>query len=108
MGCRSERQPVRVSRPFAAFPVKNAALCNTLSRPRKRLSEQDAAAAAGFIPEQQQTLTGRKMIMAARFRTLRMEQMEARQMMAGDVTASVVNGNLILSEAAGQAGLENS
>jgi hypothetical protein len=46
--------------------------------------------------------------MAARFRKLRLEQMEARQMMAGDITASVVNGNLILTEADGQAGLDNS
>jgi hypothetical protein len=37
-----------------------------------------------------------------------MEQMEARQMMAGDVAASVVDGNLYLNEAAGQAGLDNS
>jgi hypothetical protein len=45
--------------------------------------------------------------MINRQRKLRMEQMEARQMMAGDVTASVVNGNLVLNEAAGQAGLDN-
>jgi hypothetical protein len=37
-----------------------------------------------------------------------MEQMEPRQMMAGDIVASVVNGNLILNEATGQAGKDNS
>jgi hypothetical protein len=42
-----------------------------------------------------------------RHRKLRMEQMEAREMMAGDVTASVVNGNLILNEAAGHIGENN-
>jgi hypothetical protein len=46
--------------------------------------------------------------MSNRHRKLRMEQMEARQMMAGDVAASVQNGNLILSEAFGQAGRDNS
>jgi hypothetical protein len=45
--------------------------------------------------------------MANRHRKLRMEQMEAREMMAGDVTASVVNGNLILNEAAGHVGESN-
>src|SRR5438309_1284781 len=46
--------------------------------------------------------------MSNRHRKLRMEQMEARQMMAGDVTAMVQNGNLFLNEAMGQAGLDNS
>jgi hypothetical protein len=32
----------------------------------------------------------------------RMEMLETRQMMAGDVAASVVNGNLYISEALGQ------
>ncbi len=46
--------------------------------------------------------------MLNRHRKLRMEQMEARQMMAGDVMARVVDGNLILDEAIGQAGRDNS
>lgn len=37
----------------------------------------------------------------------RMEMLETRQMMAGDVAASVVNGNLYISEALGQSGLDN-
>ena len=45
--------------------------------------------------------------MSNRFRKLNMEKMEDRQMMAGDVTAFVSNGNLFLNEAAGQAGLDN-
>jgi len=45
--------------------------------------------------------------MLNRHRKLRMEQMEARQMMAGDVAAFVSNGNLFLNEFAGQAGLDN-
>lgn len=40
----------------------------------------------------------------ARFR---MEMLENRQMMAGDVAAAVVNGNLYISEALGQTGLDN-
>lgn len=40
-------------------------------------------------------------------RKLRMEQMEARQMMAGDIAAIMQNGNLILNEATGQTGLDN-
>ncbi|MBW8886060.1 MAG: hypothetical protein JF612_15080 [Planctomycetia bacterium] len=39
---------------------------------------------------------------------LRVESLESRQMMAGDVTASLLGGNLYLTEAAGQAGQENS
>ncbi len=39
---------------------------------------------------------------------LRVESLESRQMMAGDVTASLSGGNLYLTEAAGQAGQENS
>jgi hypothetical protein len=46
--------------------------------------------------------------MLNRHRKLRMEQMEARQMMAGDVFAFMQNGNLILNEATGQSGLDNS
>ena len=46
--------------------------------------------------------------MSARSRKLSMEQMEARQLMAGDVTATLTGGNLILNEAAGQAGRDNS
>jgi len=45
--------------------------------------------------------------MANRFRKLGMEQMEARQMMAGDVTAFMSGGNLIINEAAGQIGQDN-
>ncbi|MBA4105491.1 MAG: hypothetical protein C0485_07010 [Pirellula sp.] len=37
----------------------------------------------------------------------RMEMLETRQMMAGDVAASVVNGNLYINEALGQSGLDN-
>lgn len=37
----------------------------------------------------------------------RMEQLETRQMMAGDLAASVYNGNLYINEAAGQTGLDN-
>ncbi len=40
-------------------------------------------------------------------RRLSIENLEARQMMAGDVTAAVQNGNLYITEAAGQAGLDN-
>jgi len=36
-----------------------------------------------------------------------MEMLETRQMMAGDVAASVVNGNLYINEALGQSGLDN-
>jgi hypothetical protein len=36
-----------------------------------------------------------------------MEMLENRQLMAGDVAASVVNGNLYISEAIGQSGLDN-
>jgi hypothetical protein len=39
---------------------------------------------------------------------LRVESLESRQMMAGDVTASLSGGNLYLTEAAGQANQENS
>jgi hypothetical protein len=39
---------------------------------------------------------------------LRVESLESRQMMAGDVTAYMSGGNLYLTEAAGQAGGENS
>jgi hypothetical protein len=46
--------------------------------------------------------------MSNRNRKLNMEQMEARQMMAGDVTASVSNGTLYLNEAPGQSGRDNS
>src|SRR5450432_4159673 len=46
--------------------------------------------------------------MINRHRKLRMEQMEAREMMAGDIAANVTNGNLNLNEAAGQAGRDNS
>src|SRR5262245_41815411 len=46
--------------------------------------------------------------MPTRSRTLGMEQMEPRQMMAGDIVDSVVNVNLILNEATGQAGKDNS
>lgn len=37
----------------------------------------------------------------------RMEQLETRQMMAGDLAAYVQNGNLYINEAAGQGGLDN-
>src|SRR4029079_8844341 len=37
----------------------------------------------------------------------RMEMLETRQMMAGDVAASVVNGNLYINEALGQSGLDS-
>jgi hypothetical protein len=37
----------------------------------------------------------------------RIEKLETRELMAGDVTANVVNGDLYLSEASGQAGLDN-
>ena len=46
--------------------------------------------------------------MSARSRKLSMEQMEARQLMAGDVTATLTGGNLTLNEASGQAGRDNS
>jgi hypothetical protein len=46
--------------------------------------------------------------MINRQRKLNIEQMEAREMMAGDVAASVVNGTLYLNEASGQAGRDNS
>jgi hypothetical protein len=46
--------------------------------------------------------------MINRHRKLCMEQMEAREMMAGDIAANVTNGNLNLNEAAGQAGRDNS
>ena len=39
---------------------------------------------------------------------LRVESLESRQMMAGDVTAYMSGGNLYLTEAAGQTGQENS
>jgi hypothetical protein len=45
--------------------------------------------------------------MNRRYRKLSMEQMEAREMMAGDVAAFVSNGNLYLNEAPGQAGRDN-
>jgi hypothetical protein len=40
-------------------------------------------------------------------RHVRMERLEDRQLMAGDVAAAVVNGSLYLTEAAGQAGQDN-
>ena len=46
--------------------------------------------------------------MSSRQRKLNMERMEAREMMAGDVTATVTGGTLYLTEAAGQAGRDNS
>jgi hypothetical protein len=46
--------------------------------------------------------------MSARNRRLNMEQMEAREMMAGDVAAAVSGGTLFLNEASGQAGRDNS
>jgi hypothetical protein len=45
--------------------------------------------------------------MARGFRKLRMEQMEGRQMMAGDVFAYLQNGSLYVNEAQGQAGRDN-
>lgn len=46
--------------------------------------------------------------MNSRHRKLHMEQMEAREMMAGDVSASVVKGTLYLTETAGQTNRDNS
>ena len=46
--------------------------------------------------------------MSKRFRKLNMETMEPRQMMAGDVTASVTAGSLYINETAGQTGRDNS
>ncbi len=46
--------------------------------------------------------------MSKRYRKLNMESMEARQMMAGDVMATVTGGTLYLNEATGQAGRDNS
>jgi hypothetical protein len=40
-------------------------------------------------------------------RRLSIENLEARQMMAGDVAAYVQNGNLYITEASGQSGLDN-
>src|SRR6476620_3269472 len=45
--------------------------------------------------------------MSNRHHRLSFEQMEAREMMAGDVAASVSNGNLYLNEAAKQIGRDN-
>ena len=45
--------------------------------------------------------------MSNHHRKLRMEQMERREMMAGDIAAFMQGGNLILNEAAGQAGRDN-
>jgi hypothetical protein len=53
-------------------------------------------------------LTLVEQVMSNRHRKLRMEQMEAREMMAGDVTASVSNGTLYINEAGGQSGRDNS
>lgn len=46
--------------------------------------------------------------MSKRYRKLNMETMEPRQMMAGDVMATVTGGTLYLNEASGQAGRDNS
>lgn len=46
--------------------------------------------------------------MSNRHRKLNMERMEAREMMAGDVAASVYKNTLTITEAPGQAGLDNS
>ena len=46
--------------------------------------------------------------MSKRFSRFHMERLEDRQMMAGDVAAYVQNGHLYISEATGQAGLDNS
>src|SRR5450631_4005881 len=46
--------------------------------------------------------------MTIRQRKLRIEHMEAREMMAGDVMANVTNGTLYLTEAAGHSGGDNS
>jgi hypothetical protein len=40
-------------------------------------------------------------------RKLRFETLEDRRMKAGDIAASVQSGNLYITEAAGQAGLDN-
>lgn len=45
--------------------------------------------------------------MLKRKRSFRLESLEQREMLAGDVTAYVQNGNLYLNEAAGQAGQDN-
>jgi hypothetical protein len=46
--------------------------------------------------------------MSNRQRKLNIERMEAREMMAGDIAASVSGGTLFLNEASGQAGGDNS
>ena len=46
--------------------------------------------------------------MSNHYRKLRLEQMEGRYMMAGDLSAHVTKGSLFLNEAAGQVGLDNS
>ena len=45
--------------------------------------------------------------MTGRHRKLRMEQMEARQMMAGDIAAFVQDGNLFINENSAQLGADN-
>lgn len=46
--------------------------------------------------------------MTLKRRSLQVERLEARELMAGDIAASLVNGSLYVSEAAGQTGLDNS
>src|SRR2546423_5124111 len=46
--------------------------------------------------------------MSKQFRTFRMEQLEERQMMAGDINAYVKDNILHIDEAAGQAGRDSS
>lgn len=46
--------------------------------------------------------------MSAKRKSFSIERLESREMKAGDVAASLVNGELYLTEAAGQAGLDNS
>ena len=45
--------------------------------------------------------------MPAKRRIFRIERLESREMKAGDVAANIVNGDLILTEAMGQTGLDN-
>src|SRR6188472_3066862 len=51
------------------------------------------------LPNNTATFTFWEIVMVNRFRKLNMEQMESREMMAGDISAYVQNGNLYINEA---------
>src|SRR5262249_12403177 len=89
--------------PASANPLDRQSSCNA---PERRPYEPLQGRQFRWLNHHKIQLLG-AIIMLNRHRKLRMEQMEARQMTAGRATASVVNGSLFLTEAAGQTNLDN-